>query len=123
LTRRTDPVEAMLSIGERFMRQAQELDDRTAAAIDADASPADIAKLMSLAATDRLRALSAFQAAAPYVSPRLAAVEVAPASQSTVARFEQAVSAMSEDQVLDHLRAIANGAKALELIEAGDDDA
>jgi hypothetical protein len=78
---------------------------------------------MDFGAVARLRALSAFQACAPYVRPRLQAIEVAPASQSTVSRFERAISAMSEDQVLDHLRAIASGARALELIEVGDDEA
>jgi len=121
LTRRVDPVEAMLSIGERFLRQAQELDDRTAAAIEADAAQADIIALRNLADVSRLRALSAFQACAPFVRPRLTAVEVAPASEPMVSRFERAVSVMSEEQVLDHLRAIANGGKALELIEVADD--
>jgi len=115
--RRTDPVDAMLSIGERFMRQAAELDLRTAAAIEADADQRDITALMNLAATDRLRALSAFQAAAPYVRPRLQAIELAPASESTVSRFERTISAMSEDQVLNHLKAIATGRSATSLID------
>ena len=119
---RIGPVEAMLSIGERFMHQAQELDQRVQDAIDANASHGDIVALMNLAATDRLRALSAFQAAAPYVSPRLQAIEVAPASESTVSKFEQAVSAMTEDQVLEYLKRIAIGASALQLIEVGNDD-
>ena len=123
MLRRRDPVAMMLDIADRFMSQATELDARVAAAIEASASHGDIVALMNLAATDRLRALSAAQAAAPFVRPRLAAVEVAPASESTVARFERAVSAMSEDQVVEHLRRIANGAKALELIEVGNDDA
>jgi hypothetical protein len=121
--RRSDPVDAMLAIGERFMRQAQELDDRTQDAIGADASQGDIIALRNLADVSRLRALSAFQAASPFVRPRLQAIEVAPASESTVSRFERAIEAMSEDEVIDHLKAIANGAKALELIGGPDDEA
>lgn len=118
-----DPVDMMLQIASRFMDQAAELDERTQHAIDADALQGDIIALRNLADTSRLRALAACQACAPYVRPRLQAIEVAPASESTVSKFERAVTAMSEDQVLDHLRAIANGASALELIEVGDDDA
>src|SRR6202035_216774 len=105
-------------IGERFLAQAQELDARTEAAIESDASHADISRLMSLAATDRLRALSAFQAAAPYVAPRLTAVELAPASPLTRSKFEERLEAMSEDEVTQHLKAIAAGTLTLELVDA-----
>ena len=89
MTARLDPVDCMLAIGERFLAQATELDARTAAAIEADASHRDIAALMNMAATDRLRALSAFSSAAPYVAPRLQAIELAPASPLTRSRFEE----------------------------------
>jgi hypothetical protein len=121
LTQRIDPVDAMLQIGARFLRQAEELDERTAAAIEANAAQHDITALMDLAATDRLRALSAFQACAPYCRPKLQAIELAPASQSTVSRFEQRISGMTEEQITGHLKAIANGASALALIESADD--
>jgi hypothetical protein len=116
-TTRIDAVDAMLSIGERFLAQAAELDARTEAAIEADASHADITRLMGLAATDRLRALSAFQAAAPYVSPRLQAIEVSPATPLTRSRFEERLERMSEDEVTAHLKAIAAGTLTIALID------
>ena len=120
MTRRIDPVDAMLSIGEKFLAQAAELDVRTAAAIEADASHSDITRLMSLAATDRLRALSAFSSAAPYVAPRLTAVELAPASPLTRSKFEERLEAMSEDEVTSHLKAIAAGTLTLALVDDTD---
>jgi hypothetical protein len=112
----------MLDIAERFMSQAQALDQRVQAAVDANASHGDIVALMNLATTDRLRALTACHPAAPFCSPKLRAIEIAPASESTVTRFERAITNMSEDEVANHLRAIATGASELQLIEAGDDN-
>lgn len=124
-TGRRDPVGMMLAIADRFMAQAAELDQRVAAAVEAGASQNDITALMTLAATDRLRALTAAQAAAPYVSPRLQAIEVAPASPLTRSRLEARLANMSEDEVTNHLRAIAAGTLTLAAIEAdaGDDGA
>ena len=68
-----DPVEMMMSIAGHFMDRASELDGRVQTAVDAGASAADIKLLMDLAATDRLRALSAAQAAAPFVTRNRAA--------------------------------------------------
>jgi transposase len=96
VTPRRDPVAMMLDIADRFMSQAPELDQRVAAAVDADASATDIAMLMNLAATDRLRALTACQAAAPFVSPKLTAIEVTPASMETRSRFDERLAGMSE---------------------------
>jgi hypothetical protein len=52
-------------------------DERTQDAIDSGASHGDIVALINLAATDRLRALTACQAAAPFCSPKLQAIELA----------------------------------------------
>jgi hypothetical protein len=120
---RRDPVAMMLAIAERFLTQAAELNRRVGAAIEAGASHSDLVCLMNLAATDRLRALSAAQAAAPFCSPKLQAIEVAPAAESTVSRFEARLAAMAEDDVLAHLRRIAAGAMTLEAIEAEATDA
>ena len=65
-----DPVARIMAIGERFNAQAQELDERAADAVDDGASEAVIMTLVNSAATFRLRALSAYQAAAPYCRPR-----------------------------------------------------
>jgi hypothetical protein len=122
---RRDPVGMMLAIADRFMAQAAELDQRVAAAIEAGASHGDIIALMTLAATARLRALTAVQAAAPYVSPRLQAIEIAPASPLTRSRLEARRADMTQDEVTAHLRAIAAGTLTLAAIEAdpGDDGA
>jgi len=53
--------------------------------------------------------------------PKLAAVEVAPASQSTIDRFERRISTMDEQQVIEHLKQIAAGASALAVVESADD--
>jgi hypothetical protein len=127
VTPRPDPVNLMLQIAQRFMDQAAELDDRVAKAIDTDASHADIVSLMNLAATDRLRALSACQAAAPFCSPKLAAIEVAPATPLTRSRFEQRLADMSEEEVLEHVKLIAAGKLTLDIVDGdggeGDDEA
>ena len=73
---------------------------------------------MNLAATDRLRALTAAQAAAPFCSPKLQAIEVTPASPLTRSRFEESLERMSEDEVSAHLRAIAAGTLTIAAIEA-----
>jgi len=111
----------MLAIGERFLQQAQEFDERASAAVDANANAVDITKLLDLGAVYRLRVLSAYGACAPYCRPKLAAVEVAPASQSTIDRFERRISTMDEQQVIEHLKQIAAGASALAVVESADD--
>jgi len=120
---RLDPIAAMCDIAQRFMDQAQELDGRVKSAIEADANHSDIVALMNLAATDRLRALSACQAVAPYVAPRLQAVEISPASPLTRSKFEARLERMSEDEVLDHLKAIAAGTLTLAVIDDADAEA
>lgn len=119
-----DPVAMMLDIAAKFLSQAQELDLRAAAAIEQNATHGDIVALMNLAATDRLRALTAAQAAAPFCSPKLQAIEVSPATPLTQSRFEARLEAMSEDEVTSHLKAIAAGTLTLALVDdAGADDA
>ena len=118
---RPDPVRMMLEIAWRFMDQAAELDARIEAAVEADASATDIMALMNLAATDRLRALSACQAAAPFCSPKLQAIEVAPASLPTVSRFETRIAEMSEHEVLEHVRRISDGTLTLEAFDVESD--
>lgn len=109
MTPAPDPVELMLRIASHFMDRASELDGRVEAAVEAGASAPDIKLLMDLAATDRLRALSAAQAAAPFVRPRLQAVEISPVSEPTRSRFDERLAKMSEDEVVDHLRRVAAG--------------
>jgi hypothetical protein len=117
---RRDPVDMIQEIAEHFLAQAQEIDDRLADAIARDASSADIIALRNMAATDRLRALSACQAAAPFVRPRLQAIELAPASPLTQSRFEARLAAMSEEEVLDDLKRIAAGTLTLAAIDDAD---
>lgn len=120
---RRDPVALMLDIADRFMSQAADLDRRVAAAIGARAGHADIVALMNLAATDRLRALSAAQAAAPFCSPKLQAIEVSPAAPETQSRFDRRLATMTEDQVLTHLKAIAAGTATVEAFDLDMDEA
>ena len=110
----------MLDIADRFMSQAAELDQRVSDAIEQNASHGDIVALMNLAATDRLRALTACQAAAPFVSPKLTAIEVTPASMETRSRFDERLAGMSEDEVTSHLRAIAAGTLTLQALDQED---
>ena len=117
-----DPVDMMLDIAERFLQQASELDQRVQAAIDADASHGDIVSLMNLAATDRLRALSAAQAAAPFVKPKLQAIEVSPVTPITRSKFEQRLQSMCEAEVLANLKRIAAGTLAIEVLASDEDD-
>jgi hypothetical protein len=79
--------------------------------------PASAPSAMSAALTNRLRALSCYQAAAPYLAPKLAAIEVAPASTTTINKFERAITTMSEAQVIEHLEKISNGSSAIQLLE------
>src|SRR5215472_11517584 len=117
MTRR-NPVEMMLGIAAKFLASADEIDGKVQAAVAQNAAQADILALKNLAATDRLRALSACQAAAPYCSPRLQAVEISPVSQTTAARFEARIAGMSEDEVLEHIRRISDGSLTIEMIDA-----
>ena len=117
MTRR-NPVEMMLGIAAKFLASADEIDGKVQAAVAQNASQVDILALKNLAATDRLRALSACQAAAPYCSPRLQAVEISPVSQTTAARFEARIAGMSEDEVLEHIRRISDGSLTIEMIDA-----
>jgi len=117
MTRR-NPVEMMLGIAAKFLASADEIDGKVQAAVAQNASQVDILALKNLAATDRLRALSACQAAAPYCSPRLQAVEISPVSQTTAARFEARIAEMSEDEVLEHIRRISDGSLTIEMIDA-----
>jgi hypothetical protein len=119
---RPDPVTIMLDIAGRFLAQAAELDQRVQAAVDANAAHGDIISLMRLAAEDRLRALAAAQAAAPFCSPKLQAIEVAPASPLTRDKFEARLVEMPEEEVLDHLKRIATGTLTLAAIEADEDE-
>ena len=122
MTAQIDPISRMIEIAEFFLYRAKELDLRVETAINSDASQSDIVSLMNLSAVDRMRALTAYGQCAPYCRPRLAAVEVAPASQSTIDRFEQRISRMSEEQITSHLKQIAAGGSALQLLESADDD-
>ena len=107
----------MAELGEHFLAEAKALDERVTAAINGDAAQAAIEALMNLSATNRLRALSCYQACAPYLSPKLAAIEVAPASVSTASKFERAITNMSEAQIVEHLEKIAGGSSAIALLE------
>jgi len=111
-----DVITAMWSIAQRFLAQASEFDERLETAVELNASSADILALKSQADQDRLRALSALQALAPYVQPRLSAVEVSPVSRTTAQKFEARVSEMDEAAILEHLKLIADGA-SLEIVE------
>jgi hypothetical protein len=117
-----DPIAMMLDIAAKFLSQAQELDLLAAAAIEQNATHGDIVTLMNLAATDRLRALTAAQAAAPFCSPKLQAIEVAPASPLTRSRFEERLERMTEDEVTAHLKAIAAGTLTLAVIDDAEAD-
>ena len=121
MTPRRDSVAMMLDIADRFMSQAAELDQRVSAAIEADASHGDIVALMNLAATDRLRALACCQSAAPFVSPKLQAVEISPISASTQSRFEARLAEMPEAEILRHLQGIADRTLRIEHLEADDE--
>jgi hypothetical protein len=115
-----DPVDAMLSICSHFLGQARELDRRAQDAIDADAGQVEIVSLLNLSATNRMRALAAAQAAAPFVRPRLQAVEISPVT-TTRDRFDQRLERMTEQEIEDQLRAIAAGQKVIEFVEDDDD--
>jgi hypothetical protein len=112
-----DPVELMLEIAEKFLSQAVDYDGRVELAVEASASQGDIVALTNLADTSRLRALACAQAAAPFVRPRLQAIELAPATPVTRSRFDERIAAMSEDEVLRHLKAIAAGTATVALLE------
>jgi len=117
-----DPVSKMLEIAEKFLSQATEFDARADGAVESNAAAGDITKLMDLAAVFRMRALTAFGQCAPYCRPRLQAIEVSPVSESTASRLEKRISGMSEDEISSHLRQIAAGGSALQLIEGAADD-
>src|SRR5689334_21070725 len=107
----------MLDIADHFMAQAVAFDARVTAAVEADAAPADIARLMDLRATNRLRSLSACQAAAPFCRPKLQAVEFSPATPLTRSHFEERLERMTENEVTAHLRAIAAGTLTLAAVD------
>jgi hypothetical protein len=119
-TPQRDPVATMMQIASKFMDQAEELDQLVEAAIRGKASQTDIVVLRNLASTDRLRALSACQAAAPFIAPKLSAVEFSPATAVTRDRFAERLEAMEEDEILAHLARIADGTLKLEHLEADD---
>jgi hypothetical protein len=112
-----DPVSRMAELGEHFLAEAKALDERVANAINNDAAQGAIESLMNLSATNRLRALSCYQACAPYLAPKLQAIEIAPASVSTASKFERAITNMSEAQIVEHLQQIASGSSAIALLE------
>jgi hypothetical protein len=120
-TQRPDPVDVMLDICSHFVGQAEELDQRAQAAIDSDAGQVEIVSLLNLSATNRMRALAAAQAAAPFVRPRLQAVEISPVTTTTRDRFAQRLERMTEQEIEDQLRAIAAGQKVIEFVEDDDD--
>jgi hypothetical protein len=111
----------MLDICSYLMSEARSLDERAQAAIDTEAGHDSIVSMLNLSAAHRMRALAAAQAAAPFCRPKLQAIEVSPATITTRSKFEERLARMSEDEVVEHLRAIANGATAC-LIEGDDED-
>jgi hypothetical protein len=118
----TDPVDAILRIGDVFMQKAETLDHRAEDSIADGADRTDISALADLADAHRMRALACFQAAAPFRQPRLQAIEVKPPEPMTVERFRERVGHMSEDEILERIRKVERGATALKLIEADDPD-
>jgi hypothetical protein len=114
----TDPVNAMLLLGDRFMEQAERLDERVDYALSVDAKATDISILKPMADSDRMRALACYSAASPYRKPRLQAIECVPPAPSTVERFRERIADMSEDEIIDSIRKVEAGASAIALIEA-----
>jgi hypothetical protein len=122
LARRTDPIGLMLAIANHFISRAEDFDDKVEAAIEAGAGQKDIVALMGLADDARLKALNAASSAAPYVQPRLQAVEFSPAGPATQSRFDRQIETLSDDEVADALRQIAGGTSALALLETASKD-
>jgi hypothetical protein len=112
------PLLVMTMIAEHFLSEAENFDEKVELAVEAGADAFEIRTLLDLAATSRLRALTAAQAAAPYCSPRLSAVEVAPMTPETQSRFSDRLEAMSEDQIAGYLRQIARGILTIEHLES-----
>jgi hypothetical protein len=117
-----DPLSIMLAISDHFIGQAETFDTKVHGAIDAGANPKDILALMGLADESRMKALAAAGQAAPYVRPRLQAIELAPASPATQSRFDQRIEHLSDDEIASALKQIASGKSALALLEAADAD-
>ena len=117
-----DPVALMLSIAQHFIERAVDFDEKAQAAISSGAGQKDIVALLALADDARLKALSAANSAAPYVQPRLQAVEFSPAGPATQSRFDRQIETLSDDEVADALRQIAGGTSALALLETASKD-
>jgi hypothetical protein len=123
-TRRTpdrDPVGMMMAIADHFIERASGFDQRVEDAIAAGAAQRDIVALMGLADDARLKALSAANSAAPYIQPRLQAIELAPASASTQSRFDRQIEALSDAEIADALRQIEAGTSAIALLDVPED--
>jgi hypothetical protein len=124
MTRRSPPgpVDLMLAIAAHFVQRAEAFDDQVEAAIEARADQKNIVSLMNIADDYRLKALAAARDAAPYVNPRLQAVEFSPASEATRSRFAVRVEDLTDDEVASALKAIASGGSALKLLEDATDE-
>jgi hypothetical protein len=118
-TKPRPPLLVMTLIAEHFLHQAEQFDVNADDAVEAGADAFEIKTLLDLAAAYRMRALTAATAAAPYCSPRLAAVEVAPMSPQTQSRFQSRIDSMSEDEVASYLRAVTAGLLTIEHVDAG----
>src|SRR3954453_3140952 len=104
-----DPLAIMLQVAEHFILQAENFDCKVRSAVDAGADQRSILAIMDRADTSRLHALSAASAAAPYVQPKLSAVEIGPQSPLTQSRFAERIEALTDDEIVDALRQISAG--------------
>jgi hypothetical protein len=118
-TKPRQPLVIMVAIAEHFLSQAEDYDERVDSAVEAGADEHELRTLLDLASVSRLRALTAATAAAPYCSPRLAAVEVAPMSVETQSRFQSRIDSMSEDEITGYLKAVTKGLLTIEHADAG----
>jgi hypothetical protein len=110
------PLEILQLVAEHFLSKAEELDDRVENAIKSDASHGDIVALMGLADEKRMKAANVATQAAPYVSPRLQAIEVAAASVTTRDRFSERAHHLSDAEALKLLTAVQAGEMTIDQV-------
>jgi hypothetical protein len=110
MKRQRPPLEILTTVAEFFLASAEELDARVEAAVTSgQGSQADVIALMTLADERRLRAASVAEKAAPFCSPRLAAVEVAAASTTTRDRLSDRYRQLSDEEAVRLLAAVEAG--------------
>jgi hypothetical protein len=109
------PLEILQTVAEFFLASAEEIDQRVAAAFAAgEGSQVDVVAMMTIADERRLRAAQVAEKAAPFTSPRLNSIEVAPASQSTRERFQEASRRLSDQEAQRYLDLITSGVLSVE---------